>query len=399
MTVTKAVILVGGSDGLRPLTLDCPMPLLPIAGKPMIWHPLAALAQVPSLAEVIIIGYYEDSQMSGFIKESKREFPNISISYLREYKALGTAGGLYHFRDSILRPPVPQNIFICNIDICSAYPFEEMLDMHVKHGGVGTIMGVNVKKETAVRYGCIVTDPETEQMVHYVEKPDSWISSTVNGGIYVFDKSLFDEIKVAMDDKTARAAEDPLVKPDEILRLEQDVIVPLAAAKKMYVYKTKDFWRQIKTAASAVTATSLYLARWQITSPHLLAKPTANIIAPVYIDPTATVDPSAKIGPNVAIGPDVKVGAGVRVKDAMVLEGTTLDKHSCVINSIVGTNCNVGAWARVNGAPEPEQDIKGEISVAILATEVSLAPETLVRSCIVLPNKSLSKNSANEVLL
>jgi mannose-1-phosphate guanylyltransferase len=52
-----------------------------------------------------------------------------------------------------------------------------------------------------------------------------------------------------MDEKTARAAEDPLVKPDEILRLEQDVIAPLAASKKMYVYETKDFWRQVKTAA------------------------------------------------------------------------------------------------------------------------------------------------------
>ena len=65
----------------------------------------------------------------------------------------------------------------------------------------------------------------------------------------VFDKSLFEEIKTAMDEKNARAAQDPLVKPDEILRLEQDVIVPLAAAKKMYVYETKDFWRQVKTAA------------------------------------------------------------------------------------------------------------------------------------------------------
>jgi len=65
----------------------------------------------------------------------------------------------------------------------------------------------------------------------------------------VFDRSIFDEIKIAMDDKTARAAEDPLVKPDEQLRLEQDVIAPLAAAKKMYVYETKDFWRQVKTAA------------------------------------------------------------------------------------------------------------------------------------------------------
>ncbi|KAK6910735.1 mannose-1-phosphate guanylyltransferase [Kwoniella mangroviensis CBS 10435] len=402
MSVSKGVLLIGGpSKGtrMRPLTLDCPKPLLPIAGKPMIWHPLSAFAKVPGLTEVIMIGFYEDSVMSGFIKEAKREFPNIAISYLREYKALGTAGGLYHFRDSILRPPVPQNIFICNIDICSAFPFTEILELHSKHRGVGTIMGVNVRKESAQKYGCIVTEPESQLMVHYVEKPDSWISNTVNGGVYLFDKSLFDEIKIAMDEKTARAAEDPLVKPDEILRLEQDVIVPLAAAKKMYVYQCKDFWRQIKTAASAVTANSLYLARIQKTYPDFLAKSSPNVISPVYIDSTATIDPTAKIGPNVAIGPGVTVGAGVRVKDAIVLEGTNLEQHSCVLNSIVGANCNVGAWARVDGKPEPEQDVKGQISVTILATEVSLAPETLVRSCIVLPNKSLNRNSANEVLL
>jgi mannose-1-phosphate guanylyltransferase len=52
-----------------------------------------------------------------------------------------------------------------------------------------------------------------------------------------------------MDEKAALAAEDPLLQSDDILRLEQDVIVPLAAAKKMYAFETKDFWRQIKTAA------------------------------------------------------------------------------------------------------------------------------------------------------
>jgi mannose-1-phosphate guanylyltransferase len=109
-----------------------------------------------------------------------------------------------------------------------------------------------------------VHEPQTHQVVHYVEKPDSFISNTVNGGVYrkrvadpcrdcvlivVFDKSLFDEIKTAMDDKSTRAAEDPLIKQDEMLRLEQDVIAPLAASRKMYVYQTKDFWRQVKTAA------------------------------------------------------------------------------------------------------------------------------------------------------
>ncbi|KAK1927222.1 nucleotide-diphospho-sugar transferase [Papiliotrema laurentii] len=401
MAVTKGVILVGGpSKGtrMRPLSLDCPKPLLPVAGKAMLWHPLAAMAKVPGLTEVIIIGFYEDAAMAGFVKESKREFPNIAISYLREYRPLGTAGGLYHFRDSILRPPVPQNIFICNIDVCCSFPFTEMMERHASHRGVGTILGVDVKRETATNYGCIVHDPDSHQVIHYVEKPESWISNTVNGGVYLFDKSLFDEIKIAMDEKTARAAEDPLVKQDDILRLEQDVIAPLAAAKKMYVYQTKDFWRQVKTAASAVTASSLYLSRFLEAEPSRLTQ-SGNVIQPVYIDPSAQVDPSAKIGPMVAIGPGVKIEKGVRIKNAIVMEGTVLEEHSCVLNSIVGSDCHIGKWARVDGEPEPEQEVKGQISVTVLATEVSLGPEVLVRSCIVLPNKALTRNSSNQVLL
>lgn len=149
-----------------------------------------------------------------------------------------------------------------------------------------------------------------------------------------------------------------------------------------------------------MTASSLYLSRYHKTNPSLLADSSASpsVIQPCYIDPSATIAPSAKIGPNVAIGPFVNVGEGVRVKDAIVMEGTTLEKHSCVLNSIVGTNCNIGPWARVDGLPEPEQDTK-QISVTVLATEVSLAPETLVRSCIVLPNVRLCSILASRAML
>ncbi len=124
------------------------------------------------------------------------------------------------------------------------------------------------------------------------------------------------------------------------------------------------FW--LADDRSAVTASSLYLSRIQKTSPELLAKSSSNVIPPAYIDPSATIDSSAKIGPNVAIGPGVQIGEGVRVKDAIIMEGSTLEKHSCVLNSIIGTNCHIGPWARVDGLPEPEQDVKGQISVTVL---------------------------------
>lgn len=41
-----------------------------------------------------------------------------------------------------------------------------------------------VKKENASKYGCIVYDADTSVVLHYVEKPESYISNTVNGGVY-----------------------------------------------------------------------------------------------------------------------------------------------------------------------------------------------------------------------
>ena len=41
-----------------------------------------------------------------------------------------------------------------------------------------------VKREVATHYGSIVHDPTTSQVLHYVEKPEAWISNMVNGGVY-----------------------------------------------------------------------------------------------------------------------------------------------------------------------------------------------------------------------
>lgn len=64
------------------------------------------------------------------------------------------------------------------------------------------MLGVTVPKETATKYGCIVSDPANGLVRHYVEKPEGWISSLINAGIYLFDKRFFDEVKIAMDEKT-----------------------------------------------------------------------------------------------------------------------------------------------------------------------------------------------------
>jgi len=49
--------------------------------------------------------------------------------YLQEYSALGTAGGMYHFRDQILTGN-PDLFFVMNADVCGDFPLQEMLEFH-----------------------------------------------------------------------------------------------------------------------------------------------------------------------------------------------------------------------------------------------------------------------------
>lgn len=68
---------------------------------------------------------------------------DILYSYLHEYQALGTAGGIYHFRDEILRGHTKQ-FFVMHIDIACSFPLNEMVAAHRGHRSICTMLGTKV---------------------------------------------------------------------------------------------------------------------------------------------------------------------------------------------------------------------------------------------------------------
>jgi mannose-1-phosphate guanylyltransferase len=201
MTV-NAVIIVGGASTVtdfRPLSLYQPKPLFPIAGRPLIYHHLKALANLADLQEVFLVGYYEAAQFTAFMEQVRQEL-KIRIRYLREFEPLGTGGGLYHFRDQIQRGE-PDSIIFMHMDVCCTFPLPELLAFHrqkqrVNNGQVvGSILSTRVPKEVAKNFGCMVVDEATQKVRHYVEKPESNISDLISCGIYVFSNLIFEEVR------------------------------------------------------------------------------------------------------------------------------------------------------------------------------------------------------------
>jgi len=301
-----------------------------------------------------------------------------------------------------------------------------MLRLFEEKDGEAVILGTRVPKDAANNFGCIVSDSHTKRVLHYVEKPESYISNLINCGVYLFaTEAIFPSIKSAIKRRADRprlvsypssdaldSAYLPRATQDddddgeisEVIRLEQDILSDLADSRQFYVLETKDFWRQIKTAGSAVPANALYLMKAFQQQSEELAKPSATILPPVFIHPTAQVDPTAKLGPNVSIGPRAVIGAGARIKEAIVLEDAEIKHDACVLYAIIGWSSRVGAWARVEGTPTPVRELSTSVvkngvkvqSITILGKECAVADEVRVQNCVCLPYKELKRVSCCE---
>ncbi|XAR51808.1 Mannose-1-phosphate guanylyltransferase [Bertholletia excelsa] len=405
-----AAIMVGGpTKGLfRPVSFNTPDPLFPLAGQPMVHHPISACKRIPNLAQVFLIGFYEEREFALYVSSISNEL-KVPVRYLKEEKPHGSAGALYYFRDVIMED-APTHIFLLNCDVCCSFPLPGMLDAHRNYGGMGTILVIKVSAESANQFGELIADPTTKELLHYTEKPETFVSDLINCGVYVFTPDIFSAIQDVITHREDRAnlrrvssfeALQSATKtpPKNFVRLDQDILSPLAGKRQLYTYVTMDYWEQIKNAGISLKCSSLYLGNYRLTSPHLLASGdggrSATIIGDVYVHPSAKIHPTAKIGPNVSISANVRVAAGVRLINCIILDDVNIMENAVVMHAIIGWKSSLGKWSRV----QAEGDYSAKLGIAILGEAATVEDEVVVINSIVLPNKTLNVSVQDEIIL
>jgi len=406
----KAIILCGGpakGTRFRPLSLDVPKPLFPIAGLPMVQHQIEAASKLENLREILLIGFYQPTeQLTRFVHEMRDSY-KIHIRYLQEYTMLGTAGSLFHFRDIILNGK-PEAFFVFFGDVFCDYPLKQMLEYRQKWMRY-LLMSVEVSQEQTKNYGVMGVNPQTQEVMHYIEKPGSFVSQHINAGVYLLGSECFDDIAKVFNEQYSDQ-NGPLDKLGYI-SLENDIFTKIAGQGKMFAYVAEQFWMAIKSAGSALYANRVQLELYKKNSPERLNADYDT----VYIHPSAQVDPTAKLGPYVSIGANAKIGPGVRVKNSIILDSAMLKDHACVLNAIIGWHSIVGEWSRIEGTAtklDPDAphattdnfylfDDKGKLrpSVTILGKDVVVPNEVIILNSIVLPSKDMGWGLKNQILL
>lgn len=168
------VIMAGGKGTrLHPHTENCPKPMLPVAGRPMLEH-IIERAKAEGFSHFVLAVHY----LGHMIEEhfGNGEGMGIKIDYLREHTPLGTAGALSLFY------PIPEQAFVVtNGDVITDIQYGELLDFHLRHNAAAT-MAVRMH-EWQHPFGVVQTDGV--EIVGFEEKPVA--RTHINAGVYALD--------------------------------------------------------------------------------------------------------------------------------------------------------------------------------------------------------------------
>ena len=131
--IPNLMVIMAGGQGtrLKPYTENCPKPMLPVDGKPMLAH-IVERAKAEGFQNFILAIHYLGNIIEEYFGDGSQW--NIKIDYLREESPLGTAGAISLLNS---RPSMP--FIVSNADVLTDIGYGDMLDYHCRHSASATM--------------------------------------------------------------------------------------------------------------------------------------------------------------------------------------------------------------------------------------------------------------------
>ncbi len=315
----EAVIVAGGiGSRLRPLTQFLPKHLLPVAGVPFVAHQIARLAAA-GVDRVVMATSYHADMFRPVLGDGERW--GIELVYVREEIPLGTGGAIRHVTQELRSAP-GEPVLVLNGDILSDHDLRAQLERHAETSADVTLHLVQVDDPRA--FGCVPTD-SAGRVTAFLEKTEDPPSRQVNGGCYVFTRSVIDTIPA-----------------EAVVSVERETFPALLAAGRLLVGQLdRAYWLDLGNPPAVVKA-SADMVLGVVTSP---AYPYPG--APRWVAEDAAVARSAVVNGGASVGCGAVIEPGAIVTGSVVCRGAVVARDAVVEASIVGPHAEVGSSAVV----------------------------------------------------
>jgi len=211
------VFLMAGGFGtrLKPLTDNCPKPLLKLGDKPILENILENFI-TSGFHNFYISTHYMPEKIEDYFGDGSKW--GVDIKYIYEEQPLGTGGALGLLPENM--PDLP--VIMMNGDLLTKVDLEYLLAYHNEKSGIATMCVTEY--EYQVPYGVVQTNGH--QLVSMVEKPTN--KFFVNAGIYVITPSLIRR-----------------VKKNQVIDMPTLINEQISKGDKVSVFPIHEYWRDI----------------------------------------------------------------------------------------------------------------------------------------------------------
>jgi NDP-sugar pyrophosphorylase family protein len=318
--VRALVLAAGRGERLRPLTLEIPKPLLPVAGRSLAAWTLDRLVAVGCDAAALNLHHLGErirarfgDSFEGRRRGRRRTMP---LHYSDESaELLGTGGAL---------PPlagffdVADLALLVNGDSLCRWPLRELVARHRRAGARATLL---VHRAARPRDFCGGVAIEDGHVVAFRPGALGWQTGRtkrVFAGAAVLDPALFARLPNGFSDIVSALYEPMLEAGEPIAMLE-----------------TSRPWFDLGTPSRYLDA----VLAWAMTGLPSRGR---------WVASGAEVAPDAELRRS-GVEAGAQLGAGVRLADALVLPGATIGAGARIARAIVGPNVTVAPGSAVAG--------------------------------------------------
>jgi glucose-1-phosphate cytidylyltransferase len=256
---TPVIILCGGfGTRLGSETENLPKPMIPIGGRPILWHIMSIYSHWGFNDFILALGYKADRIKDYFLhyrelndnfeidlRTGKHRCLNDCASANWNVKLVDT--GLSTLKGGRIkrleRHVASDDFFLTYGDGVADIDIAGLLEFHRSHGKTGTITGVNPPS----RFGEMMV--KGNRVLSFSEKPQV-SQGLINGGFFAFRKELFD-----------------MLTPDEGCDFEHGPLEELARQDRLRVFLHKGMWECMDTVRDMTHLNKMWddkLAFWRI---------------------------------------------------------------------------------------------------------------------------------------
>ncbi|HET8567738.1 MAG TPA: sugar phosphate nucleotidyltransferase [Candidatus Limnocylindria bacterium] len=317
-----AVVMAGGEGSrLRPLTINRPKPMVPIANKPCLGHIFDLLRRYGVNDAYVTLQY-----LASVIQDAYGDGTSVGmrLRYSVEETPLGTGGSVRQLGDAL-----SETFLVISGDALTDIDLSKVIAFHKEKQAAVTLTLYRVPDP--LEYGVVIT-AQDGRITKFLEKP-SWgevFSDTINTGIYVIEPRVLERYPIGQK-----------------FDFSQDLFPQLLAeGERLFGYVAEGYWTDVGNIGEYVRANA------DVLRGRVKVEPLGAEIAPgVFVEPDVQVNPAALVMGPAYLGRGVNVSGGAQIVGPTVIRDyVTVDAGAIVDRSIVWRNSYIGERAEIHGA-------------------------------------------------